>query len=148
MVDNTWFMSQNCIMDKADFALLNYLIHTETVSVMFFPHGKLYVIPANSVFDDPSNDSDYFAFIHCLYSLQVGIPFVTYDFSYGTAADTATTMESVSIRLDTKRHNAHQRMVLATIENCAKKVIAQEKAHQKHAINAAITSFANTKGYN
>ena len=139
-------------MDKDDFALLNYLIKTENVSVMYFPHGKLYVIPANSIIDflspEQSGDSDYYQFIHCVYSLQVGIPFLTCDISLGSTADTAQTIEHTSIRLNAKKYGTHQRMILSTIENCAKKLIIQEKAHQKYAMETAITSFTSTKEYN
>lgn len=146
-------MSQNQDMDKDDFALLNYLIKTENISVMYFPHGKLYAIPANSVIDFLIDDlsefpgTDLYVFIHCSYSLQVGIPFVTCDISLGFTANTAETMENISIRLDTQKHNQHQQMILSIMNSCAKKLIIQERNRGKYAIDSAIKSFATTREY-
>ena len=77
--------------------------------------------------------------------MAMGVPFIHCSISY---ADSDNYIEDILIPLDAKKRDAYQTEIMYLINQCSRKVIAQEMARNKLALAGAINSLAANKEYN
>lgn len=136
--------------------LLQYSASTENVSVEHYPDGsRCYAVPVlTMLFDDDYASMDQGAifdtstiYIDCTYKMMVGFPYMQCKLSL-EKDDKVAILEEVSIPLDKRRQDAHQRRIVTLINQCSKRIIEQEMKKNKIALAAVANSTLHNNQYN
>ena len=133
-------------MSIEDIILLRYIASEETVSVSYFPAGKIYLVPVAAFLLDKSYDplddinDSIGVYIDCSYAIKMGMPFMHCKIWFNNPENV---IESSYVPLDPKLRDTRQRIIMSLINTCSKRVIAQEISRNRYAIYSAYQSMNN-----
>lgn len=129
---------------------LKFFASVENVSVEYYKDGKSYSFPVskfiltNEQIPMDEIDDTTLLCIDCSYVMQMNIPFVLCQITYG---DDEVLLEEELIPFDKKLRDPHQRDLITLINRCSKKVIAQEMSGKQYALTSALNSVLSNKEY-